>query len=301
MSRAYWYALASVSGLGSVMARKLLAQFGTVDAVFQASDQELLKIPRFTAFMRNVLRELRLEKFQTEIETLAREGIEVVTWDDARFPNALRELKDAPMLLFVRGVLRTEDETGVTIVGTRAASKVGMQVATTLARELAARNLTIVSGLELGIDTAAHLGALDAAGGRNIAIIGSGMRTIQAHKMADRIAQHGVVLTEQMPDTPLRALQLKARDRLINGLSRAVMVVEANIDSAALATAERARDKGNLVYAVSGSEGAEQLLRSGVKRLDAERLDFDALADEIAKHILAKREDEPMPQQGTLF
>lgn len=301
MSKAHWVALASISGIGSVMARKLRSQFGSVAAIFQASDEQLLRTPRFTPLMLATLRTLQLEKFQAELDTLTREGIAILTWDDAAYPIALRDLNDAPILLYLRGTFTPQDETAVAIVGTRSASKQGIEIASKLARELAARGLSIVSGLEQGIDSAAHFGALQLPNGRNVAIVGSGLHTMQTQTLAQRIARHGVVLSEFAPDIQVRALNLKARDRLINALTRAVIVVEANLNSAALSTAERAKHKGNLVYAIAGSEGTEQLLRDGAKPLNLHGLDFDTLADEISKHTLTKTEGTASPLQANLF
>lgn len=303
MSKSHWLALASLSGLGGATARKLIEQFGNVEAVFDASDKELGEIPRFTETMVEGLHALNLEKYEQEIYGLAEEEIDLLTWDDARFPGQLRQLKDAPVLLFVRGALTKSDENAVAIVGTRAASEDASQVANTLARELALRGLSVVSGLATGIDTAAHQGALDAEDGRTLAVLGSGIRVIHPREnaeLAERITRHGALLSELMPNAPPRGPQLMARDRLISGLSRAVIVVEANAKSGSLDTAERARKQNRLVYAVPGSPGTEALLKGGATRLDAEGLDYDALADTIYAHNLDKG-NSPPPDQATLF
>lgn len=172
-----------------------------------------------------------------------------------------------------------------------------------MARELARRGLCVVSGLALGIDTAAHVGALEAEEGRTIAVLGSGIRVIHPREnaeLAERIAHHGAVVSELMPNAPPRGPQLMARDRLISGLSKAVIVVEAGVQSGSLDTAARARKQERLVYAVPGSAGTEGLLKSGAKRLDADALDFDALAEEIY-NMRAAHENNAPPQQATLF
>lgn len=303
MSKAHWLALASLSGLGGATAKKLIEQCGDVESIFDATDEQLLEIPRVTETMVENLRALNPEKFQEEIYALAEDEIDLLTWDDARFPHQLRELKDVPVILFVRGAMKTGDENAVAIVGTRAASDGAIEIATTLARELALRGLCVVSGLAMGIDTAAHVGALDAEDGRTIAVLGSGIRVIHPREnaeLAERIASHGAVISELMPNAPPRGPQLMARDRLISGLSRAVIVVEASVKSGSLDTAERARKQGRLVYAVPGSEGTEGLLKGGARRLDADAVDFDALAEEIYTHKIEK--EKPIaPTQGTLF
>lgn len=304
MSKAHWLALASISGLGGATARKLIEQFGDVESVFDATDAELLEVPRVTETMIDALRDAHPDKYDQEIFGLAEEDIDLLTWDDARFPSTLRALKDAPVILFQRGSIKKGDENAVAIVGTRGASEEGALLASTLARELALRGLCVVSGLALGIDTAGHAGALDAEDGRTIAVLGSGIRVIHPREnaeLAERIASHGALLSELMPNAPPRGPQLMARDRLISGLSRAVIVVEASQKSGSLDTAERARKQGRLVYAVPGSEGTEALLKGGAIRLEADSLDFDVLADAIYKHKIEKQATSTPPQQGTLF
>lgn len=304
MSKSYWLALASLSGLGGATAKKLLEQFGDVESVFDATDEQLLEIPRVTETMVESLRALRPEKFEEEIYALAEDEIDLLTWDDARFPKRLRELKDAPVILFARGAIKKGDANAVAIVGTRAASEGAIEIATTLARELALRGLCVVSGLAMGIDTAAHVGALDAEDGRTIAVLGSGIRVIHPRENAElaaRIASHGALISELMPNAPPRGPQLMARDRLISGLSCSVIVVEAGQKSGSMDTAERARKQGRLVYAIPGSEGTEGLLKGGARRLEMDVVDFDALAEEIYAHEVAKERDAAPPQQGTLF
>lgn len=303
MSKSHWLALASLSGLGGATAKKLIEQFGDVESVFDATDEQLLAIPRVTETMVENLRALHPEKFEDEIYALAQDDIDLLTWDDARFPKRLRELKDAPVILFVRGAMKKGDENAVAIVGTRAASEEATKIATTLAYELALRGLCVVSGLALGIDTAAHVGALDAEDGRTIAVLGSGIRAIHPREnaeLAERIASHGALLSELMPNAPPKGPQLMARDRLISGLSRAVIVVEAGQKSGSMDTAERARKQGRLVYAVPGSEGTEGLLKGGARRLEIEDVDFDSLAEEIYAHKIGQAQDATA-RQGTLF
>ena len=303
MSKAHWFALASLSGLGGATAKKLIEQCGDIESVFEATDEQLLAVPRVTETMVDGLRNLHPEKFEDEIYALAQDEIDILTWEDARFPKELRDLKDAPVILFARGALTKSDENAVAIVGTRAPSEASMKLAATVARELALRGLCVVSGLAMGIDTAAHAGALDAEDGRTIAVLGSGIRVIHPREnaeLAERIAHHGALLSELMPNTPPRGPQLMARDRIISGLSRAVIVAEASTNSGSLDTAERARKQGRLVYAVPGSAGTDGLLKGGALRLDEDALDFDALAEAIyAAHSNATKPSSL--QQGTLF
>ncbi len=303
MSKAHWLALAALPGLGGVTLRKLLHEFGDVESIWRATPEELAAIPRVTPAMARQLQHTPIEKWQEQVYLLAEAEVDLLTWDDPSFPQLLQALPDAPVVLFMRGSLRRDDGNAVAIVGTRAPSVEAAGLATNLARELATRGLTVVSGLALGIDTAAHLGALAAEEGRTIAVLGSGIFKIhppENAELVERIVSHGAVLTELLPDAPPRGPQLMARDRLISGLSRAVIVVEAGAKSGSLDTAARAQKQGRLVYAVPGSPGTDGLLRVGGKQLDA-GTSLDALAEEIRRHPLPLPEATPPNQQARLF
>ncbi len=303
MSKAHWLALAALPGLGGVTLRKLLHEFGDVESIWRATPEELAAIPRVTPAMARQLQHTPIEKWQEQVYLLAEAEVDLLTWDDPSFPQLVHALPDAPVVLFVRGSLRREDGNAVAIVGTRAPSVEAAGLATNLARELATRGMTVVSGLALGIDTAAHRGALAADEGRTIAVLGSGIFKIhppENAELVERIVSHGAVLTELLPDAPPRGPQLMARDRIISGLSRAVIVVEAGSKSGSLDTAARAQKQGRLVYAVPGSPGTDGLLRVGGKQLDA-GTSLDALAEEIRRHPLPLPEAAPPNQQARLF
>jgi DNA processing protein len=303
MSTAHWLALTTVPGIGGVTVRKLLDRFGDVESIFAATVEELTEIPRVTPAVAGQLLAAPLEALEADLLSLDDEGIDLLTWDDDRFPPHLRALPDAPMVLFLRGSIRREDAQAVAIVGTRTPSENGVQLATALGRELASRGLTIVSGLALGVDTAAHQGALEAEHGRTLAVLGSGIRFIHPKEnveLAEQIAGRGALLSELHPNTPPRGQTLMARDRIVSGLSRAVIVVEAGEKSGSLDTAAKAVKQGRRVYAVPGSPGAEQLLAGGAARLDPDALDYDALASEIARHPLPDESSSP-PRQTSLW
>ncbi len=230
-----------------------------------------------------------------EVASLSDEGVQVVTWDDEEYPTNLRLVRDAPPVLFVRGDLCPEDAAAVAIVGTRQPTEKAAALAETLAYELARRGLTIVSGLALGIDAAAHRGALRADGGRTLAVLGSGLRIIHPREnasLADEIAGRGALLSELHPNTPPRGQSLMARDHIIAGLCRAVIVVEAGEKSGSLDTAGRARAQGRLLFAIPGSPGTDSLLASGAEHLDAETADLDNLAERIRSHTVGGQNDK---------
>ncbi len=284
MSKAHWLALASIPGLGGATARRLLERFGDVQAVCGASPDDRVSVPRVTRAMAERLLSSPIEQMEEELLTLSDEGVELLTWDVDSFPASLHGLPDAPVVLFVRGALRASDERAVAIVGTRTPTARATEVTTMLARELASRGLTIVSGFALGIDSAAHRGALAAEEGRTVGVLGSGIRVIHPREnmeLAEHIIQRGALLSELHPNAPPKGTHLMARDRIISGLSRAVIVVEASSKSGSLDTAARALKQRRAVYAVPGSEGTDQLLTSGALNLDPDALDVERLAQAI--------------------
>ena len=300
MSKAHWLALTTISGIGGVTARKLIDRFGDVEAIFTASVDELIEIPRVTPLMAQQILAAPIEQLESELLSLSDEGIDLLTWDDARFPTRLRPLPDAPMVLFMRGVLKRTDDNAVAIVGTREPTPSAVEVAHTIGRELAARGLTIVSGLALGIDTAGHRGAIEA--GRTIAVLGSGIRFIHPKEnvdLAEDIISGGAILSELHPNTPPRGQNLMARDRIISGLSRAVIVIEAGEKSGSLDTASKAARQGRVVYAMSGSAGTDQLIAGGARIIKPGSLDFDALVAEIDQAAI--RAEPAEPHQATLW
>jgi DNA processing protein len=213
---------------------------------------------------------------EEEIELCRREGIEILTESDPRYPRMLREIPDPPGVLFVRGALKPADTLAVGIVGTRHATQYGLRQAERLAGSLARAGLTIISGLARGIDAAAHRGAL-AAGGRTLAALASGVMNIyppEHDKLAAEVAACGALLSEQ----PARAAPLGGtfpqRNRLISGLSLGVIVVEAPQRSGALITARHAMEQGREVFALPGnvdsrcSGGCHRLIRDGAKLIE---------------------------------
>jgi DNA processing protein len=204
---------------------------------------------------------------------LERDGVSVVTIADDGYPRLLREIGAPPPVLFYRGQLLETDADAVAVVGTRRASSYGRSMASSIAGELAAAGVTVVSGLALGIDSFAHRAALD-AGGRTIAVLGSGIHDIyprQHWSLARQIAEQGAVLSDNVPDAKPDRWNFPARNRIISGLSLGVVVVEAPERSGALITVDFAADQGRDVFSVPGnvtsaaSAGCNKLLREGVR------------------------------------
>jgi DNA processing protein len=197
----------------------------------------------------------------------------VLTWDDPDFPPNLREVFNAPPVLYVRGALEKRDEWAVAVVGTRRASVYGKEAAQLLSRGLAQAGVTIVSGLAKGIDTAAHRACLD-AGGRTIAVMGCGLdMTYPAEnaRLAAEIVERGALISEYALGTRPEARNFPPRNRIISGLTLGTVVVEADLRSGALITADFAAEQGREVFAVPGSifargqRGSNQLIQQGAK------------------------------------
>jgi DNA processing protein len=215
---------------------------------------------------------LRLDEARAVRARAERDGIHVLAWCDPRFPARLGTITDLPPALWYEGQLDVLDAPTVAIVGSRAATAVALETATRLAVDLASRGITIVSGLARGVDSAAHRGALDA--GRTVAVLGSGVDRVypsEHRDLARQIAQTGLLVSEYAPGTPPYSANFPMRNRLISGLSQAVVVIEARENSGSLITAKCALEQGREVMAVPGNvlsgrnRGGHALIRDGAK------------------------------------
>ena len=204
-------------------------------------------------------------------------GLAATTWRDLAYPGALAAIVDPPFVLWTRGAVSALNEPSVAIVGSRAASPYALAVAERLASDLASHGLVVVSGLARGVDSAAHRGAL-AVGGSTIAVLGSGADVIYPGEhvsLARDIEQRGVVMSELVPGTPPHPRFFPLRNRIISGLSRAVVVIEAGEKSGSLITAREALEQGRDVLAVPGNilsgrnRGAHALLKDGAKIVES--------------------------------
>lgn len=299
----YWLALSRIPGIGGVTMRHLPARLGSAAAVFAATPADLLATPRVTEATVAALRALDLEEIAAAQARFAAQGIVVLTWRDAAYPGLLRAIASAPPVLFCRGALPLEDDAAVAIVGTRSPSLEATRLARWLGHELASRGVTVVSGLALGIDTAAHRGALQAANGRTVAVLGCGLNRVHPARkrpLAQAIVRRGALLSEQWPETAVEAQALVARNRLISGLARAVIVVEAPAESGSRYAAANALKQGRLLFAVPGSPGADALIAGGAIPLTADA-DPDALAKRIREHVIAPTAEETAVAQLPLF
>ena len=274
-TRLYWIGFNLVKGIGSVRMKALLEYFGDAQTAWEASPSELYAagLPqRVVEILLQVRSSISLEKVW---ERLLSAGISVLTWEDPGYPSRLAEIDQPPPVLYLRGALLDEDRWAVAMVGTRRITAYGRQATEEIAGTLARSGVTIVSGMARGVDAVAHQACLN-AGGRTLAILGSGLDRIyppENRRLADEICEHGALLSDYPLGTPPDAANFPPRNRIISGLSRAVIVVEAGETSGALITAAFAAEQGRDVYAVPGSifapqsKGTNRLIRDGASPL----------------------------------
>lgn len=269
--KAYWIALNKVAGIGAVRMAALLAACGSAEAAWRASIHELKAAGLDRRTLENLLQARREMDVGAELERVHKAGVQVITLDDADYPVNLRQIDAPPPLLYVRGTLEPSDSWAIGIVGTRRASIYGREVAHTLSRDLAASGITVVSGLALGVDTVAHKSALESSG-RTIAVLGSGVDQIYPpdnRGLAQAIIENGALVSEYPLGTRPDASNFPPRNRIISGLSRGVVIVEAGNRSGALITANFAAEQGRDVFAVPGnilhpgSSGCNMLIQQG--------------------------------------
>ena len=270
-----WLRLALIPGIGGETQRKLLAAFGLPEAVFGV-DHSALR----TVISDRICRLLLDTRNEASVETAIRwagiEGQSIITLADPEYPPALLEIPDPPILLYVRGRLELLGRSVLSIVGSRNPTPQGVQNAERFAAAFAEAGLVIASGLALGIDAAAHRGAL-AANGDTIAFIGTGIDRIYPARNRDlamEIGSKGCIVSEFPIGTPVSAANFPRRNRLISGVARGVLVVEAATESGSLITARLAAEQGREVFAIPGSihspqsRGCHQLIKQGAKLVE---------------------------------
>ena len=272
MNHEYAIWLAERPGCSAELRMQLLERFGTAQAVWESTERELMEIPGLRQRQRESLLQKGLEQAKLILRDCARQNIRVISMEETDYPAPLRDLADAPIVLYVRGTMPDWENTiAVGIVGTRRATSYGLNASRWLAANLAHAGCTIVSGMALGIDGQANLGALE-ADGTTVAVLGCGADVCYppAHKeLMARIIEHGAVITEYPPGTEPKSYHFPLRNRIMSGLSRGVIVIEAPAKSGALITADRALEQGRDVFAVPGninspqSAGTNRLLREG--------------------------------------
>lgn len=273
-SRVYWIALNQIPGIGAVRFQNLLDYFeGDLERAWNADLLELQAAGlsgRVTDNLINARNRLNLDGLWKRVEN---SGCTVLTWNDTNYPRRLRQISQPPPVIYCAGDYLEEDELAVAIVGTRRVTAYGKAVTEELASALARQRVTVVSGLARGVDAVAHQAALS-AGGRTIAVLGSGVDNIyppEHRNLAERITHSGALISDYALGTAPESSNFPPRNRIISGLSMVIVVIEAGETSGALITASFAADQGRDVLAVPGnitspnSKGTNKLIRDGAR------------------------------------
>ena len=263
MALEHWVGLATSARIGGKLMTRLLAHFGSVEAVFEADEDELQVVSGIGVKIAAAIIGVDLNQIAVSLTAWEQSGIKILTWESPDYPANLLQNDDAPPVLFLRGTLHPSDKRAVAIIGTRKATPDFLQIAHRLGYDLAERGFTVISGLALGIDTAAHKGAL-AAGGRTLAVLGSGLDQVyppQNLSLSEQMIDCGGLLSELHPHTVVNAQNLIARNRIVSTLGKGVIVVQTEMKGGSMNTARRALSNNQRVLAVvGGGEGCDYLL-----------------------------------------
>jgi DNA processing protein len=267
-------ALNMIEHVGPIKVRQLLEAFGEPAAILQASRRELLQTPNIgEETAESIARWESTVDLPGELKKVSEFGCNIVTQGDPEYPELLRQIYDPPIVLYVKGKLLTKDKNSVALVGSRMTTHYGTETARKLGYQLAYLGVTVVSGGARGIDTAAHQGALSGKG-RTIAVLGTGINLVfppENAELYERIAASGAVITQFSFNRPADKQTFPIRNRIVAGMTLGTVVVEANLTSGALITANFANDYGRQVFAVPGridsprSKGCHELIKKGAK------------------------------------
>ncbi len=271
----YWLALSDAPDIGPMTFIKLLAYFPSLAKLFALPITEM-QTYGFTEALQQYLQNPDWKRVEKDLRWQEQPENYILTYNDTDYPRLLRETHAAPPIIYVKGQLKTLNYPQLAIIGSRHPTVKGSETAYDFAYDLASKGLTITSGLALGIDSASHQGAL-AGGGTTIAVLGSGLNKIyplRHKKLAEQIIEKGAIISEFSPDMPPLAAHFPRRNRIISGLSRGALVIEAAIQSGSLITAKYALEQGREVFAVPGSihnplaKGCHALLKQGAKLVE---------------------------------
>lgn len=282
--------LNALPSLNRAKIRKLIAYFGSAVRVVSAGEKELWSSEILPRHLLDKILEFDSDNFlQNEYNLIQQNQVSIVTIFDENYPQALKNIPDPPVVLYVRGQLPPDSGVSVAVVGSRNASIYGLTVAETFSSQLAECGFNVISGLAKGIDAAAHRGCLK-TGGQTVAVVGCGLCHIYPEEnkaLYGQIAQNGAVVSEFPMATPPISFNFPARNRIISGLSLAVLVIEASLKSGALITSRFALEQGRDVFAVPGkidqpnSQGVNRLIKEGAKLVTC----FEDILEELEPEL----------------
>lgn len=313
-NRRYWVAFNLVLAEKLRAAKKIADHFPHIRDAFEASSKDLVALGIEEDKARRIASSKILDQASREIERLEKKKYLILTLEDKEYPDYLREIFDPPYVLYCAGKVEALKGPAVSIVGTRKCSPYGRAVAERLARELACRGIVVISGLARGIDSIAHLGALK--GGKTVAVLGSGLENIypwENRRLFERIVEQGAVVSEFPLKSPALGFHFPIRNRIISGLSLALVVIEAKKRSGSLISARFALEQNREVMAVPGNvtselnQGTNWLIKSGAKLVECWEDVAEELPSPLKEKLLSqKKEDKgkPLPmshQERKLF
>lgn len=264
--RAQWVALRR-AGLGSESFRSLIAHYGSIAEAWEAPTGTVREAGLRAQYVRGFERARRDFAPEEELEALERHGVRTLTWEDEAYPSLLQEIPQSPPVLFIRGEAGPQFEQSLAVVGTRRVTAYGREVCEQFCGAVARAGVAIVSGLARGVDAIAHRVAVD-AGTPTVAVLAGGIDGIYPREnegLAERVMAHGCVLSEYPPGVKTRSDYFPRRNRIISGLARATLVIEAGVTSGALHTAHHALEQNREVFATPGSVFSQQ--SAGTNRL----------------------------------
>jgi DNA processing protein len=303
-----WLSLSLISGLGGANARKLLKEFGSPEAVLAASISSLktvVKADVATEISNGIADELLAPTFTW----LQDSNNHIIMLADSDYPQALLNITDPPLLLYVKGRLDLLNHSALAIVGSRNATPQGNSNAEAFAKSLSDAGLCIISGMAHGIDAAAHRGALKGQGS-SIAIVGTGLDKVYPaanRDLAHALAEHGAIISEFPLGTPPLASNFPRRNRIISGMSIGCLVVEASLQSGSLITARLALEQGRDVFAIPGSihapqsKGCHALIKQGAKLVEAAQDILEELGGLIVKPEISLSQPATSSAEGELL
>jgi DNA processing protein len=296
----YWIGLKSVAGVGSVTFRRLLERFDTPRAALHATPEALARVRGMTAAgIAAIGAGAWQRQAEEECRRLEKSGARLVTFTSSDYPKSLFQISDPPPFLYVKGKIRSH-EPAIAMVGSRRATRYGVQTTTRLAEELARHGVAVISGMARGVDTAAHRGAL-AGDGRTIGVLGCGIDRIyppENRDLFDEMAERGCLVSEFPLGTLPLGENFPRRNRIISGLANGVLVVEAAEKSGSLITAQYALEQGRDVFAVPGQigfascRGSNRLIKQGAKLVDC----VEDILEELPDWCVPSGEASPPPE-----
>lgn len=272
---AQWLALNQTLGLGNAAFCQLLAKFGSPAAIYSASTSQLREIVS-AEIAGKINQGVDIDAIAPTLEWLQKDNTHIITLADSAYPQQLLQISNPPAVLYAIGNLHWLNHPSIAVVGSRSATPQGEKNAEEFATSLCNLGLCVVSGMALGIDGAAHRGALK-ANGATIAVVGTGLDIVYPARhrdLAHKIAERGLIISEFSLGTPSKAQNFPRRNRIISGLSLGCLVIEANVDSGSLITARLATEQGREVFAIPGSihspvaKGCHQLIKQGAKLVE---------------------------------